>query len=337
MTEVSIVIPTLNDGETLEACLQSLDSQKYPEEKYEVIIVDGGSDDETLKIADEHDCRILFEDTGTISYARELGVKKSDGSYIAFTDADCVVPEDWLLKLTSTIETDKDIAGVGGPNVTPQDDKTFAQAVGDFFELFSKVGARYGFTGDEITEVHHNPTCNVMYKRDVLEEVGGFNEQLVTVDDEEMDYRIREHGYRLLFRPDIPVDHYRRPTWRSFQQMAYTYGYGRGQAVRIHSELGKWFHYGPTIIGVVVLCLLFGALLTPIPLFLPIILVLLGEVSILGIASFMRFRTNRSLARYYLLINIWHIFWAIGFARGIFNPPTTGTDFQMKSDSQKVS
>ncbi|WP_435186691.1 glycosyltransferase [Halobellus sp. EA9] len=337
MTEISIVIPTLNDAETLDACLESLDSQNYPEEKYEVIIVDGGSDDGTLNIAHEYNCRVLFEEEGTISYARELGVQKADGSYIAFTDADCVVPDDWLVKLKSTVETDEHVAGVGGPNVTPEDDKTFAKAVGDFFELFSKVGARYGFTGDEITEVHHNPTCNVIYKREVLEEVGGFNEQLVTVDDEEMDYRIREQGYRLLFRPDAPVDHYRRPTWRRFQQMAYTYGYGRGQAVRIHSELGKWFHYGPTIIGIVVIGLFLAALLTPIPLFIPLSVVFIGEISILGIAAFMRLRTNRSLIRYYLLINVWHIFWGIGFAQGIVNPPSTDPDLQMKSDPQKTS
>lgn len=321
MTDISVVIPTLNDAATLNSCLRSLDRQNYPEDAYEIIIVDGGSNDGTVSIAEEYDCRVLHEDEGTISYAREIGVREANGEYIAFTDADCVVGNNWLKKLVETIESHENVAGVGGPNVTPDDDTTFAKAVGDFFEVFSRVGARYGYTNDEITEVEHNPTCNVLYKRDVIKEVGGFNEQLVTVDDEEMDFRIRNNGYKLLFRPDAVVDHYRRPTWRRFIKMASTYGYGRGQAIRLHPELGKWFHFAPTIALVIAIGMVSTGLLTTFALNTSLLLVLLGQLGVVLMSFYMRYKTGRSFGRFVLLVNLWLAFWATGFVKGLLNPP----------------
>jgi len=245
----------------------------------------------------------FFEDKGTISFARELGMKKANGEYIAFTDADCVVGRDWLKKLRATIDTDTDVAGVGGPNITPEDDSPLAKSVGDFFELFSKVGARYGYSNDTTTEVEHNPTCNVFYRKKVIQEVGGFNEQLVTVDDEEMDYRIRQQGYKLLFRPDAVVEHYRRPTWRQFSSMAHSYGYGRGQAFRLHRELGRWFHFAPTITTVAILSLFVCTQFTALPLAVPALLLLSGEILVLGAAMRMRWQSISNIGTNVGIIN----------------------------------
>ena len=321
MTDISVIIPTLNDEATIEACLDSVTNQTYPDEAYEVIIVDGGSTDGTLRIAELFDCEIVFENQGTISYAREYGVSLASSKYIAFTDADCVVPTDWLEKLVSKLQSCGDVAGVGGPNVTPTDDTAFAKAVGNFFKVFSQVGARYGFTSDSVVEVSHNPTCNVIYKKSVLKEVGGFNEQLVTVDDEEMDYRITEQGYRLLFRPDIAVDHYRRPTWKRFARMAYNYGYGRGQAVRLHLDLGKWFHVAPTIALLVLATVLVASIITPLSIYAAPALFSVGEAGIVMISIIMGLRTNQPSWKYILLINIWMGTWAIAFPQGLLDSP----------------
>ncbi len=188
---ISIVIPTKNNGDILEKCLFSIQNLECPEDRLEVIIVDGHSADDTVGIAKKYGCKVIFEDEGRISYAREIGVRQAKGKFIAFTDADCVVDRDWIKELIKHFKDD--VAAVGGPNITPEDDSAFAKCVGVILSFLSKPGARYGFCEEEVREIYHNPTCNVMYRKSVLEEVGGFNHSLVTVDDEELDYRIREN------------------------------------------------------------------------------------------------------------------------------------------------
>ncbi len=97
--EVSVIIPTKNNGDILEKCLSSIKNLDYPKDKIEVIIVDGHSKDATVEIAKKYGCRILYEDIGTRGGACNVGVRNAEGKFIAFTDADCVVPKDWLTNL----------------------------------------------------------------------------------------------------------------------------------------------------------------------------------------------------------------------------------------------
>ena len=255
MPKVSIVIPTKNSEDVIEKCLKSIQNLDYPKEDLEVIIVDGYSTDRTAEIARRYGCKVVFEDKGTISYARDLGVKHAKGEYIAFTDADCVVTKNWIKELIKHFKDDT-IAAVGGPNLTPEDDTDFAKCVGVVLTALSKVGARYGLSGGRVREIYHNPTCNVMYKKKVLEEVGGFNYSLITVDDEELDYRIRKRGYKILYTPYAIVYHYRKPTWKKFVKMAWNYGIGRMQAIKLHRDMGRWFHFVPSLLIMILILLI---------------------------------------------------------------------------------
>lgn len=317
--ETSIVIPTFNDEATLEACLDSIESMDYAG-SYNTIIVDGHSDDNTVDIAEEYNCDIIYEDKGTISFARELGVQAAEGEFIAFTDADCVVPEDWLSTLIKHFDNEGEVAAVGGPNRTPEDDTAFAKSVGDVLSLLSGVGARYGFEGEEAREIYHNPTCNVVYRREIIEEVGGFNHDLITVDDEEMDYRIREKGYKILYTPDAAVQHYRRPSWKSFLKMGYRYGIGRAQATKLHPEMGEWFHFAPSSIIFLLTAFLIGSFKSRSWLKVLAGTLIFGTVGILCMSLYLTMKRNRwtQLPVYAALISIWFWSWGIGFIRGLY-------------------
>lgn len=245
---ISIVIPTKNNSDTIERCLNSIKNLDYPEDELEIIIVDGHSNDRTVEIAKKYGCKLIFENKGIISYARDIGVKHASGEFIAFTDADCVVDRNWIKELIKHF-SDR-VAAVGGPNITPEDDIEFAKCAGKVLLFLSKPGARYGFVENKVMDIYHNPTCNVIYRKKVLEEVGGFNYKLVTVDDEELDYRIRKRGYRIIYTPSARVYHYRRSTWKKFIKMAYSYGVGRMQAIKLHRDMGRWFHFvSPSLIS----------------------------------------------------------------------------------------
>lgn len=309
--KVSIVIPTKNNGDILEKCLASIKTLDYPKDEIEVIIVDGHSTDNTIEIAKRYGCKIMYENVGTIGGARNIGVEHSNGEYIVFTDSDCVVDKNWLKNLIGQFNDEK-IASVGGPNVTPEDDTEFAKCAGDVLKFLSNPGPRYGFNANEVMAIYHNPTCNVAYRKSILQEVGGFNSKLITCDDEELDYRITEKGYKILFTPHARVLHYRRPTWKKFAKMAFNYGIGRMQVIKLHRDTGRWYHYTPPMLTLTIIILFALTFLNPVlPLIASLILVI-GGIGIGLMSLYLGAKTKTSnFLTYYLLIAIW--FWGYGF------------------------
>jgi len=315
--KVSIIIPTKNNADILEKCLESIRNLDYPRDEVEVIVVDGHSTDGTVEIAERYGCRVVYEDVGTIGGARNIGVEHSRGDYIVFTDADCVVDRDWLKNLIREFK-DERIASVGGPNITPEDDTEFAKCVGVVLGFLSKPGARYAFNTGKVIEIYHNPTCNSAYRKTVFQEVGGFNPKLITCDDEELDYRIRKRGYRILFTPYARVYHYRRPTWKRFAKMAWSYGIGRGQVIKLHKELAKWYYCAPSALILLITLLFALSLAIPVLSLIAFSLLIAGGIGIVLIGLYLAFKTRwRRFTTYSLLIAIWFWGYGLGMLRGL--------------------
>lgn len=316
MAEVSIVIPTKNNGNILEKCLYSIQNLNYPKEEVEVIIVDGHSTDDTVEVATRHGCKVFYESVGTIGGARNIGVENSNGKYIVFTDSDCVVEPDWLRELIAPLKNTNAVS-VGGPNITPEDDTEFAKCAGNALSFLSRVGPRYGFYSEDVREIYHNPTCNSAYRNEVFREVGGFNPRLITCDDEELDYRIRKRGYKILFTPKAKVLHYRRPTWKRFMKMAYNYGIGRMQAINLRRDMGKWFHYAPpALISLILLLFILSFLSSLFPLIALFILVG-GVLGITVISLYLARKKMKNFLNYFGLIVIWFLGYGLGMIRGL--------------------
>ncbi|MBU1088526.1 glycosyltransferase family 2 protein [Patescibacteria group bacterium] len=119
---ISILIPTLNSAKVLDKCLKSINSQDYPRNKIEILIIDGGSTDKTLKIAKKqanaqsasggYKCKILKNPLKTAESAKALGIKKAKGKYIAFIDSDNILPhKNWLKKMIKPLESDSSLIG----------------------------------------------------------------------------------------------------------------------------------------------------------------------------------------------------------------------------------
>jgi len=262
---ITIVIPTRNEEKNLPRLLISLCQLNYPKSKLELIVVDGGSLDNTVAIAQKAGARVYDNPLRIRGAGCKIGVGKARFSLIAFTDADCTVPRNWLTKLLAPIGDDQRIAAVGGPNITPKKETDFGKAAGEVLKILTIPGARYGYTGKKIVGIYHNPGCNVLYRKQAIMKVGNFNPQLLTCEDEELDFRLRQAGYKLLFTPRPTVDHYRRLTYKKIYIQAYRYAIGRAQAIKLHPPMARWFHFVPTltilsIAGLLPASLVFGLL-----------------------------------------------------------------------------
>jgi len=98
--QISVVIATYNSERTLEQCLTSLEAQKYPKDKMELIIADGGSRDKTLKIARQFGAKILHvpADKQGAEYNKAYGLNKAKGKYLLCIDHDNILPHPQWLK-----------------------------------------------------------------------------------------------------------------------------------------------------------------------------------------------------------------------------------------------
>ena len=217
---VSVVVCSYNGGGTLRECLASLGEMDYPD--YEVILVDDGSTDNAREIAGEFpNVRAIHQENQGLSAARNVGLHASTGDIVAYTDSDCFADPDWLTLLVDRLE--KTGAGaVGGPNLTPPDGPV-AECV-----AASPGQPTHVLHGDIVAE--HIPGCNMAFRREVLERIGGFDPTYRTAgDDVDICWRVQEAGEWIAFAPSAFVWHHRRATPRAYlRQQA---GYGEAEAL----------------------------------------------------------------------------------------------------------
>ena len=220
---VSIIIPVRNGESTIEKCISSLKTLHYPEERLEIIVIDDGSQDNTLTILKRIKGIKILQASGIgPSGARNIGIKEAKGTFVAFTDADCIVDKEWINELLKCF-TSEDIAGVGGNQLSPEDALPLERKVHLFLKAMGFLG---GYTKciKGITEVNHNPTCNSMYRKSIFSTAGYFDERLWPGEDIDMDYRIRKAGFKIIYNPDAIVYHYRPKSFIEFARMMYRYG-----------------------------------------------------------------------------------------------------------------
>jgi GT2 family glycosyltransferase len=230
---VSVVIAARNAEATLGACLASVARLDYP--RVELLVADDGSSDDTAGVARRAGARVVEAAGVGPAAARNLAVAASSGQVIAFTDADCEVPPDWLSVLVDAIDR-PGVASAGGGQVQvfgSGGDPRADAAIEAFFRLASFF-FEYPRDGGPPRAVAHIASCNSAYRRDAFLEVGGFTPGLFPGEDVDLDYRLRQRGYRAWFVPSVRVRHHRPGGWTWFTRMMRRYGRGQGVLARLH-------------------------------------------------------------------------------------------------------
>jgi GT2 family glycosyltransferase len=217
---VSVIVCTHNGERTLRRCLQGIAELRYP--RYEVIVVDDGSTDESAAIASEFDVRLFSIERSGLSAARNVGLSAARGEFVAYVDDDAWPDPDWLRFVVLAFRASGD-AAVGGPNLPPREDGLAAACVAN-----SPGGPTHVLLSD--SEAEHIPGCNMAYRRTTLERVGGFDPQFRAAgDDVDICWRLQEAGETLRFHPAAVVWHSRRGSLRAYWRQQV--GYGHAEAL----------------------------------------------------------------------------------------------------------
>ncbi|MDQ4026118.1 MAG: glycosyltransferase, partial [Actinomycetota bacterium] len=217
---VSVIVCTFNGERWLPGCLEALSHVDYP--RFEVIVVDDGSTDGTAAIASRHGVRLVrSQENRGLSEARNLGLYASSGEIVAYLDDDARPDPVWLRHLARKFSRSPH-AGVGGPNIAPEGDGLVADCVAD-----SPGGPIHVLVGDELAE--HIPGCNMAFRREALEAIGGFDPRFwIAGDDVDVCWRLQAEGHTLGFSPGASVWHHRRGSVRAYLRQQYQYGKAEG-------------------------------------------------------------------------------------------------------------
>ncbi len=230
---VSVVIPVYNAEETLGRCLASMAQEGL--EGVEVIVVDDGSTDASPEIAKRFaEVRFVQQANAGPSVARNRGLGLARGALVAFTDSDCIAAPDWLEKLAAHLD-DPAVLAVGGSQHCPDDATEFMQDVHGVLSMMGFLGG-YTKSAETVQTTGHNPSCNSLYRREQLRELGGFRAGMFPGEDVDLDHRLehRHPGGRILYDPAAKVWHYRPKAMAGWRRMMRRYGYSSGHNVRLH-------------------------------------------------------------------------------------------------------
>lgn len=238
---ISVCIPVKNGGSRLGRCLQSLRDLDYPQDRLEIIIADGRSTDDTVEVAKAFGSRVLDNPGQIVASGRNVAFSAAQGSYIASTDDDCIVPRDWVKRALSAFDA-ADVAAVGGISILPAGAPSWAQAANYVFRLASKSG--YSVQADHLDagDSEDIPGCNAFYRSDAFRAVGLFDENLITAEDVELHCRVRAMGMRLKTSPELFVWHDKRPTPRGLFRQMRRFAEGRVQLARKIPHLLRPLH-----------------------------------------------------------------------------------------------
>lgn len=218
---VSVVVAVYNGERTIGRCIESLLQQDYPIDKFEVIVVENGSTDNTATIASSYPIKFIQSPYKGKQAALNLGIAQSTAVIIAMTDADCIAEKDWLKQLVKPY-ADEETGGCGGLI------KSFVHSEQNMIEKFAEEhNPLVNYISGAAEYLPHLYGANCSYRRDLLSHVGGYNTRLPISDDVDICWRIQlETGKKIAYTEDAVVLHHHRSTLTGLARQYYHYGYG---------------------------------------------------------------------------------------------------------------
>ena len=182
---ISVIVPAYNEEQNIAKCLESLSRQTVPRDSYEIIVVDGGSGDRTREIAAEYADMVFIQTSKKVGGARNDGAQKARGDIIATTDADCIIPHEWLSVIVAAFDRDPEIVQLFGP-VIPMEGGVKNHLFLALANNFSRFGYYTGL-------FYYTLGCNTAFRNDAFL-MAGMYRTIDAGDDLEIARRMKSLG-----------------------------------------------------------------------------------------------------------------------------------------------
>lgn len=244
---VSVIIPMRDEVESIEACIYTFDLQDHPHDCLEVIVVDGLSSDGSRQLverlaAERSWLHVVDNPERIASAAFNRGLEAAKGDYVAIVSSHGSVGPDFVSTSLRVLD-ETGAAGVGGRLVHEGHDPR-SRAIGE--AMTSRFGMaspfRYASTRREVDTIGHP-----LYRKPVLDEVGGFDQSLDRNSDYELNQRVRNAGHRLMFEPSIVSVYHPRATLPTLARQFWDYGRWKAQIARRDPTNLRWRHVVPPV------------------------------------------------------------------------------------------
>jgi succinoglycan biosynthesis protein ExoA len=321
MPRVSLIVPMANERPYIRECLDGLESQDYPHERLEILIVDGGSTDGSRAIvnhaaSEQPEFLRVFDNPRRITpVAFNIGIHAATGDLVGIVSAHSVLAGDYVSRCVEYLDrTGADHVGglVTAIGLTP-----VARAIAESTNSPFAVGnSRFHY---DTREQYVDSVYMGLYRREVFDRIGLFDEELIRNQDDEFNYRLHSANGRHFQTPRIRSKYYSRATYSQLWRQYFQYGVYKPLVFMKVPGAWRWRHVIPTAFVCVVAV---GGMAAPfVPLVLKAwigVLVVYGLIMSVGATRVARKHGWRAFPLSFAAFPILHVGYGTGFLLGLW-------------------
>lgn len=322
MPVVSIIVPCYNEQNRIRFLLDAIYSQTYPRTEMEVLISDGHSTDNTREVIADFQAShpdlsivVLDNDARTIPAALNRALEAAQGEFIIRLDAHSGPYPDYVEKGIAALQAGK-AENVGGVwEIRPGADTWIAKSIATAAAHPLGVGDALYRHATEAAYVDTVPFGT--FRRNLIEKIGKFDENLLSNEDYEFNTRIRQTGGRIWLDPQLRSVYFARATLTALAQQYFRYGFWKYQMLKRYPGSLRWRQALPPLFVASLFLLFLVGILVPGFAWLIIFEIVLyfGVLTVVGLA--LAVRQPFFFIGFPLAVSVMHIAWGSGFLKSI--------------------
>ena len=223
---ISVIIPAYDEEKRIANAIEAVLEQNYPKDKMEIIVVDDCSTDKTREVVSKYPVKLIHHDKNRgDSAARNTGTKNAVGEIIATTDADDKVDKNWLINMAKHYN-DANVGSVIGSSHIAFNDENWQQRIIAEFSIGVRGSDAIKSIYDAKGKVSSNTGMgsNQSFRKNVFDEIGGYDMGLTGGMDQDIVWRIEKAGYKVAFEPNSVVYIFPRDNFKKYIKQKYSRG-----------------------------------------------------------------------------------------------------------------
>lgn len=313
---ISVVIPMYNEESYIQECLFSLIGQNYPKDKYEIIVVDGNSEDHSREKVSEIAkknllIKIYNNSKRIIPVSFNIGIEKAKGEIIIFVGAHAICEKDYISQCVFLLNN-TDASNVGGIQNAVGTDYI---SHGISFAMLSPFGVGNAYFHFYKKEKFVDSVWGGAYRKETLIKLGGFDETYIKNQDYELNYRLRKMGGKIFLSPKIKCKYFVRNSIKKLTSQYFKYGYWKVKIINEHPDSIMLRQMVPPVFVIsLIISMILLLLNLSIGFFIPMIYFFINLLFSIQISYTKGFKYILILPIIFFTI---HISWGIGFIIGL--------------------